>query len=29
MAYIISRDGSIDICPLKIEELEKQIKKRL
>lgn len=29
MAYIISRDGSIEICPLKIEELEKQIKKRL
>lgn len=29
MAYIISRDGTINICPLESKELEKQIKKRL
>ncbi len=29
MAYIISRDGSIEICPLIKESLEKEIKKRL
>ena len=29
MAYIISRDGTINICSLDSKELEKQIKKRL
>ena len=29
MAYIISRDGSVDACPLEVESLEKEIKKRL
>ncbi len=29
LAFIISRDGSIDICPLESESLEKEIKERL
>ena len=29
MAYISSRDGSVDACPLEVESLEKEIKKRL
>jgi hypothetical protein len=29
MAYIISRDGTLSICPLAVEELESEIKSRL
>ena len=29
MAYIISKSGDIELCPLAIDGLEREIKKRL